>query len=228
MSFFGRFRAAFLLYGRHFTLLGGIVLSVWIPGNLAICLIERRYESADEYAALMWTSLIGAVLAPLSTAALIHALGRIRRGEPAGWRDAMAGGLRKWGALFFAQLVASFMVLAGLIALIIPGVVLLVRYAFLAPVVVLEPRGHYRPWPRSALLTLGMRWRIFWTVVLYLAGFGLLTLLLYLPADHFAFMDTLAVSVAVECVLDLAYAVLDIVLFLFYWEAVHGESPAPG
>ena len=224
MRILTRFREAFSIYRRHFGLLALIVLAVWVPGNTAVDLVERHLDSLDDYMAMAAASLIGGILSPLCTAALIQALGRIRRGERAGWRDAMKVGLQKWGTLFFAQFVASLLVLAGLVALVVPGVYLMICYSLLAPVVVLEKRGRYRPRARSALLTLGLRWQIVGSGLLFLAGSLLLEGLLYLPMERIPSLDILPLRVAADCALDLVYTVLEIVLFLFYWQAVHGDA----
>ena len=71
---------------------------------------------------------------------------------------------------FISTLVAALMVLAGLILLVVPGVILLVMFQFYAYHIVDERAGAFDALRRSAARTRGVRWRLFL--------FGLLTVLI--------------------------------------------------
>ena len=133
-------------------------------------------------------------------------------------------GLRNWGRLFVAQLSASLLIALGFIALIVPGIVLLVRYALLAPAVVLEGAAPGEARRRSIELTSGIRWQIFGAAFLFLVAFGFLSFLIWLPLGFIPALDTMAINVVLDCVSDVVFAVIQIVLFLYYWETARKKS----
>ena len=48
--------------------------------------------------------------------------------------------------------------------------------------------------------------------------------------QFFPALNTMATDVAADCVLDMAYAILQIVIFLYYWQATEpaNAEPEPG
>jgi uncharacterized membrane protein len=168
----------------------------------------------------MW---IEGIFAPLFIGAMIHVLSNLKQGRPARYPEAMAVGFRNWGRLFAARFVAGLLIVLGLVALIVPGIILAVRYALLDPVVVLEGASTSEARSRSVALTLGARWQIFCAGILFFVGFFVLTFVVYFPVGLFPALDSMATGVALDCLLDVAFAVIQIVLFLYYWEAVEIE-----
>lgn len=112
----------------------------------------------------------------------------------------------------------------GFIALIVPGIVLLVRYAVLDSAVVLEGANSAVSRRRSAELTSGKRWQIFAAALLFFFAFLMMSILVYVPVGFFPAADTMVVNVLLDCCLDVAYSVIQIVMFLYYWEAAHQED----
>ena len=52
-----------------------------------------------------------------------------------------------------------------------------------------------------------------------------------LPSEQFfPAINTMATDVVADCVLDIAYAIFQIVIFLYYWQATEpaGVEPEPG
>ncbi|MGH8621898.1 MAG: hypothetical protein ACRET3_07150, partial [Burkholderiales bacterium] len=151
--------------------------------------------------------------------AMIHALARLRQGDRPSYAEAMSAGLRSWGRLLVARFVAGLMIGLGLIALVVPGVLLLVRYALLDAVVVLEGAGPGKARRRSTQLTVGVRGQIFTAGLLFLVAFSSLAFLAYLPLVLFPELDTMAMGIVLDCFMDVAFAVIQIVMFLYYWQA---------
>ena len=107
----------------------------------------------------------------------------------------------------------------------------MVRYAFVDAVVVLEGVGGDRARRRSAELTRGFRWQIFFAGLLFFVAFVPLGFAIRVPYQRFfPALNTMATDVVADCVLDLAYAIIQIVIFLYYWQATEppGVEPAPG
>jgi hypothetical protein len=136
-------------------------------------------------------------------------------------------GFRNWGRLFGARFLTGILVLLGLIAFIIPGIVLLVRYAFLDEVVVLEGADALEARRRSTELTVGRRWQILAAGFLFFVSFMLCSFVVQLSLALLPELDTMVINVIIDCLLDIAYVVIHFVMFLYYWEAARGERVIP-
>ena len=218
----------FRLLARHFDLFTLIALTVWLPGHLVINYIDFFATSKGTADAAARGFRIGltveGVFGPLVVAATLAALARIKRGEPAGYAQAMRDGFAAWPRLFIARLVASALVLAGLIALVVPGVLVLVRLCFVDALVVPDGAPLGAALRASNALTAGRRLAIFWTGgFLFVAVFSVAMTLSTLAgaAHHFV------VQVLVDCVIAVTQTVFTIALFLFYREARHAAATAP-
>jgi len=223
-----KFAEAIRLLSKNLVLFSSIIFTVWLPGNVLVNYLAYYVYPEDEgLRTIRITMFIEAIFGPIYVAAMIHALSKLKEGERPRYLDAMAVGFRNWGRLFVAQLLAGLLIGLGFIALVVPGVVLLVRYALLDEVVVLEGAGTDRARRRSTELTTGVRWQIFWAGLLFSAGFLLISYLSSLPMDllleRWPLSGTMAAEVALDCVLDVTYAIMQIVMFLYYWQAVHGK-----
>ena len=106
----------------------------------------------------------------------------------------------------------------------------MVRYVFIDAVVVLEGVGGDRARRRSAELTRGFRWQIFLAGLIFFVAFTALSFVIRLPYEQFPALNTMAMDVAADCVLDMSYAIIQIVMFLYYWQATEptGVEPEPG
>jgi hypothetical protein len=215
------------LLARHFHLFTLIVLTVWLPGHLIINYIDFFATSKGAADAGVRGFRIGLMVegafGPLVVAATLAALARITSGEPASYAQAMRHGLAMWPRLFIARLVVSALVLAGLIALVVPGVLALVRLSFVDALVVLDGAPLGVALRASNALTAGRRLAIFWTGgLLFVAVFSVAMTLSALAsaADHFV------VQVLVDCVIAVTQTVFTIALFLFYREARHAAETA--
>ena len=121
-----------------------------------------------------------------------------------------------------ARLVEGAIVLVGLVALIVPGFILLVRVSFVDSLVVLDGAPLGAALRLSNALTAGRRAAIFWTGGTLLVGvFSVATILSVLAgaAGHFV------VQVLADCAIAVTQSVFTIALFLFYWEARHAPAP---
>jgi hypothetical protein len=139
--------------------------------------------------------------------------------------------------LFVARLCARILTFLGLVALIIPGIILAVRYSLLEQTVILECLGHEEARARSVELTSGRRWRIFAAAILFVLSYLVLSFASYwgfnlffttiMPENITDFFKwgMMSVNIGMDCALDIYFAIIWIVLFLFYWEATHEDSP---
>jgi hypothetical protein len=221
----------FRLLARHFDLFTLVALTVWLPGHLVINYLDFFTASKDTADAAARGFRVGltveAIFGPLVVAATLAALARIKRGEPASYAQVLVDGLVAWPRLFIARLVVSVLVLAGLVALVVPGLIVLVRLSFVDALVVVDGAPLRAALRASNALTAGRRPAIFWTLgVLFAAVFSLAMSLSALAgaAHHFV------VQVLTDCVIAVTQTVFTIALFLFYREAriaAATSAPAP-
>jgi hypothetical protein len=218
----------FRLLVRHFDLFTMIALTVWLPGHLVINYLDffATSKGAADAAARSFRAavLVEGLFGPLVIAATLAALLTIKQGQPARYLAAMRWALMLWPRLFLTRLVVSVIVLAGLIALVVPGVMLLVRLAFVDALVALDGLPLGQALRISNALTEGRRRGIFWTGgFLFAAVFSLAAALSALAglAEHFV------VQVLADCLIAVTQTVFTIAMFLFYWEARQAPAPSP-
>ena len=221
-------RETLRLFAAHLHLFTMIALTVWLPGHLVINYLDffaGGPPGSTEAAArgIRVFLVVEAIFGPLVGAATLAALARIKRGEPASYGRALADGLAAWPRLFIARLVEGAIVLVGLVALVVPGFILLVRVSFVDALVVLDGAPLGAALRLSNALTAGRRAAIFWTGGTLLVGvFSVATILSVLAgaAEHFV------VQVLADCAIAVTRSVFTIAPFLFYWEARHAPAPA--
>lgn len=80
---------------------------------------------------------------------------------------ALGDGLRYFFPLFIVAILVTLGIRIGVVLLIIPGIILALRWSITAPIVVIERDGPAKSMGRSAELTEGYRWAIFGLFLLY-------------------------------------------------------------
>jgi len=161
-SFGGKMVMAFRLLLGQLPLFAALVLTIWIPGHLLIDMaVAGKPNQADSLTALQLGNLVEIVFGPIYSAGIITALAAQMAGEKTSYVEAMRAGLHHWGRLFGARIVAGLLVGLGIVALIVPGLVLAVRYSLIDEVVVLEGAGARVARQRSSQLTWGKGLLIF-------------------------------------------------------------------
>jgi hypothetical protein len=137
----------------------------------------------------------------------------------------MRVGLANAGRVFKANVFAGLLMIGGFLAGIVPGVVLAVRWALIDPIVVLEGADARTARRRSATLTRGRRWTIATAAVLSFACVGLVAAVAYAPLYAVPALDVLPFHVIMDSALDVVYTLVDVVMFVFYWESRDREPP---
>jgi len=151
---------AFALFLSHWVLFSLIVLTVELPVNIFLNHLSYHIYSDDPPFGRVFriSSWLYGILSPIYVGAMIYAAGRIKKNESIAYLEAMAVGLRNWIRLLCADLVAYLIISAGLLAFVIPGVILAVRYALIGSVVIFEGAAPAQSRRRSTELTRGKRW----------------------------------------------------------------------
>jgi len=212
----GVVREALRLLAGNLALLAAIVFTVSVPVSVVGNVVGSVAFGPDAgMRAFQVSTLLGALLEPIATGALIHAVAVLRRGGRPTYRDAMRVGLGNAGRLFKANVITGALMLGGLLAGIVPGVLVAVRWALVDPVVILEGAGWRAAVRRSTDLTRGRRWAVVRAGIVCLACMGLASFgsgaLEAVPP-----FGTLPVRVALDGTVDVVDALLDVVMVLFY------------
>lgn len=92
--------------------------------------------------------------------AMIYGVFQDMRGQPFRLAEGLGRGLGRFWPLVGLWICAGLATIAGLVLLIVPGVMLIVMWWVAAPACVLEQLGPIRSLERSAELTRGNRWRV--------------------------------------------------------------------
>jgi hypothetical protein len=226
----GLFGRALSLYFGNLGSIAAITLIVFIPVEFGKNYLEHAANLEDNIAAgARIETFVESVFGALVTAALLHALShKIRTGRDLSVREAFARGSRRWGSVFGARFRAGLWVLLGLLALVVPGLMWLVKYALTDEIATLEVnRSSKRVLNRSAELTRGYGWKI--------CGVGLLA---FLPVVTLqvaggvvsGLAGSWVVTALLDSVNDVVYRFLTAVMLLIYLgldgEAVGETGPA--
>jgi len=121
----------------------------------------------DNVGASLVFGVVGfALVGPLVSALHIHAVVVIGDGQKPRMSAVALQGLRVLPVVAAAQIVATFGIAAGFLALIIPGILLLLRWAVVAQTAAMQPDGWLPALRRSAEMTRGHYWHIFWLLLI--------------------------------------------------------------
>lgn len=154
------------LYRRHFTVFAAIALAVVLPMDLiTLGLIEGKLTGGFDVNQIggggpAYTLVQTLVTVPLITAGHVYAVLQVSRGEQPRAGDSLSRASGVLPVLIGTVLLYSLGVLAGLIALIVPGIYLAVRWFVATQSVVAEERGPVEALQRSGELVQGQWWRV--------------------------------------------------------------------
>ena len=221
-----KFREAISLFSSNIRLFSLIILTIWLPGNIIINYLDYYVFYEEDFIGLMRTiSFIEGVFGPIYIGALIYALSRLKQHQVVTYTEAITVGFRNWGRLWWARFVAGIIISLGFIALIVPGILLAIRYALIDSVVILEGADASESRKRSSELTAGKMWQILGAYVFFSLVFFIFSFMIYIPLDvmiELGFIEQLSsmiICIFIDCILDIIYAIIIIVMFLFYWES---------
>lgn len=118
--------------------------------------------------------VLALVMAFVLQAAVVHGTIVSLNGRKASFVDCLATGIRQFFPVLGISVLVGLGVMLGFVLLVVPGLMLIVRWMVAVPVQVAEGSGVLQAIGRSAELTKGHRWAIFGTlVVLFLLALGL-------------------------------------------------------
>jgi hypothetical protein len=166
----------FSLYRSHFAVFLGIVaiphLCVLAFQCLALAFQSPGTPVSGFSRIFVWglgASLLSIAVSAASHAATVIAVSEAHLGRPAGVMESFAKVRSRIAAVIGLSFSVGFLVILGCIALIVPGVLLAVRWSLAVPAMVLEDKGIGEAMSRSTELTVGNRGRIFVIWLLFLS-----------------------------------------------------------
>jgi hypothetical protein len=101
------------------------------------------------------------VVSMVGQAAMLFGAFQYLRGLPVRMGESLSRAFTRIGPLIGATLLVSICVGFGLLALLVPGIILFCMWAVVIPVCVVEGSGPTASMSRSAALTKGHRWKVF-------------------------------------------------------------------
>jgi hypothetical protein len=158
-------RAVFRLYRDNFVPVLKIVAVVAIPLTVVQYALVELFQT-------YWVVGVSVISSPvgesLMSGALIYAVVRfLRTGTFPSLAESYGWGFECWGRVLLCSLLYALVVILGMVALIIPGVILSLMFALVIPVAVLEKTPTLESFERSNQLTKNYRWQIFFTYFLF-------------------------------------------------------------
>lgn len=164
------------LYRRYPWLFAILALGVIAPYDLLVLattgsgpLQTGSHGNTESYLLLMLLNL--SLVGPLVSALHVHAVVRIGEGGRPRLGDVALRGLQVLPVVVAAEVMATLGIALGFLALIVPGVLLSLRWSVVAQAAAIEHEGWLPALRRSGRLSAGHYWRIFGLLLLT----GLLT-----------------------------------------------------
>ena len=152
----------FAVIKRKFVLLANLaVLFVAIPAAINIAGVALSSVSPVFGVLALVGQLATAVGLLLAYAAIFQVAMQDLHGQPVATDGLIRAAAGKFWALLGLVLLLGLGVVAGVMLLIVPGVVLAMAWSVAMPALVLEDRGVFSAFGRSLALTRGKRWSIF-------------------------------------------------------------------
>jgi hypothetical protein len=147
-------------FGTFFTI--GLVcyFPLIIFGFYAV-MAEEQGEPLNPNLVMAIQNLLGLIVGPLLTGALAFAVFQALRGKPVGINEAIGIGFRRILPLLGVAICSGLFIFAGLIMLVIPGIIFACMVYVASVVCVVEQQGVFASMTRSRELTAGNRSAIF-------------------------------------------------------------------
>jgi hypothetical protein len=166
------FRDALVVYFGNFGVFIALAAVVVVPFQLIVSgvgleQLTAAYDPTPRPGELAAGGLLNfLVITPLITAMCIHALHALAAGEPARPGPLLVEGFEAFSRIFFAVALAAVGVSLGVVAFIVPGIYLFIRWYFVPQAVVIEGARGPAALSRSTAVTRGFWWRTLGIVVI--------------------------------------------------------------
>ena len=192
----------------------GQIVALCLPLVILEAIIQQLVENAaGPDASPGYGLIVGLLVYPLYTGALILFLDARSRGENPGNRELLTRALSLWPKFALLSAVSTLLIVLGLSMFFAPGIYLTVVLAFAEYQLVLRGEPPLAAMKSSLLLTRGHFWRIFVCILVVL---GPLMLLKEFSFSLFPKGDSPVLSLALESANSFLQLFLSVVLFRLF------------
>jgi hypothetical protein len=167
--------------------------------------------------------LIHFLYQPIYTGGLIFMISRLLAGESWGVKDSLLVGLGCWLRLLIVNLISSALIILGLIAFIVPGLIIFARLSLAEYIVVLERLSPIDALIRSNRITGKCTWQIIGSVFLLSALLLGVKLLINIIIATLA-LNHIVVFMISELIIIILWSNLTILLFRYYDLAIKASQ----
>ncbi|HEX4115614.1 MAG TPA: hypothetical protein VHY18_07045 [Solirubrobacteraceae bacterium] len=172
-------RTALVMYRRYPLLFATLAVGVIAPYELARIAVTGvgplgSGKAGAEGTFLLFELVYYVLVGPLISALHVHAVIEIGEGRRPKIGPVALRGLRVLAVVAAAEIVAGTLIGLGIVAFIVPGIILSLRWSVVAQTAAVDHEGWLPALRRSAKLTAGHYWHIFRVLV----AIGLLTFLI--------------------------------------------------
>jgi hypothetical protein len=176
----------------------------------------------NDISPLFLVAVLALIQIPLITATFARAVQRMGAGEEVGVGDALRDGVAAFLAALGAILLAGLCIMLGFIALIVPGVYLSVRLAFVGQAAAVEHQGVRAALRMSMSLTRGRFWHLLLILVLVSFGGFVVATAAQAPFTAIGGTASLAATAIVQSAVD---SVTALMLTLVYFDLKARRMP---
>jgi hypothetical protein len=144
-----------------------IAVAVQVPASLLIYYLVGVYMASGQASpATMFLSIavsvfVGIVPAYIATGIIIYGVFRYLQEQPFTIGECVRAAIGRLGMLILVSLVSAIIIGIGFLLFVIPGIILALMFAVVAPVVIVEKQGVGGALGRSRSLTKNRRWTVF-------------------------------------------------------------------
>ena len=205
------------LFKNHYFGIAMIILPIFIP----IEIFDAYYSKyvlveGAEMVAYLPPMLVGLLAYPIYTAAVIFYIASVLTGDIIDVKTSWQFGVKYWKPLILLTIMVGFMIMLGFILLVVPAIILTIRYAFAEFELLFNKRD-----PLEAMRTSWEATRQYFWILL--GGFVVITIVLYSPYYLLVIMleqREMALGL-LENFLNVIYAVLSVIYTIFAFRIYH-------
>jgi hypothetical protein len=156
--------SSFGVYARNFvsfTVLGLVIGLISLAFQLLYANEAALAATAEfDFVSTGLGLIVGLLVSGLTQAAVIYGTFQDLRGSKAGLGDCISRGLAAIIPVIVASLIFSIVSGIGFLLLLVPGIIVVLLWWLFVPAIVVEQKGIFESFGRSAELTKGRRWQI--------------------------------------------------------------------
>lgn len=198
-------------FKNHIVAISAIVLPIVVPIEI-ITVLYQYFATSEEFvlSEQIFPMSLWFLTYPMYAVGVVFYMASIVTGELIDTRTLWRLGLKFWAPYFVLTIIITIAVVFGLVLLVIPGIILGVRYSFSEFDLLLNQRKPLEAMKNSWALTKEYMW-------LLLGGYVVITIAIYVPLFLVSSLfDESSISYFVfDTLSNLAYSVLEILYTIF-------------